>query len=118
MPPTPTPPADDATPVTAATAVTPAVEQFRHGRTLGVLVRDSTRDLGYMFARNVESDEEYFCHVSGCAPDLWEALGHGDAITFKVSETSKGLRAFDLRRATQAEEVAKAAEWEDDRGNR
>lgn len=93
-------------------------EQQRPGRALAVILSIGTREKGFIFARNVESEEEYFLHVSGVPPALWPELQVGDPITCQVSETSKGLRGHHVERATAAEQQAQAAEWEEQRGNR
>ena len=93
-------------------------EQFRPGRTLAVITTIGTREKGYIFAKGVADDEEYFCHVSGVPAEVWPDLLPGDAVTCRVSVTSKGLRAFAVRRATEGEQVSRAAEWEESRGNR
>lgn len=98
--------------------IPPNIEQQRPGRALAVIVRTTTREKGYIFARNIVSDEEYFLHLSGMTPQLWTNLQDGDAITCRVSETSKGLRGHDVERATLAEEQAAVAAAEEQRGNR
>ena len=74
----------------------PSTEQQRPGRMLATITRVSTRDKGYIFARLLDSAEECFVHKSTAPPELWDGLQVGDGISCKVSETSKGLRGYDV----------------------
>lgn len=74
----------------------PGTERQRPGRLLATIVRVTTRPKGYIFARLLESAEECFIHKSTTRPELWEQLERGDGISCKVSETSKGLRGYDV----------------------
>ena len=96
-------------------------ETQRAGRHLAVIVRISTREKGFIFARSLEAEnpeEEYFLHISAVPVGLWPELQEGDAVTCKVADTSKGARGYDVERATGAEALAQVEEQEEHRGNR
>lgn len=87
------------------------------GRRLGLVARDLTREKGYVFLRD-QTGEEYFAHARGFSPvDFFESVKPGDAVSFKVSDTPKGVRARSVRAAT-AEEAMAVAEWAEARGNK
>lgn len=86
------------------TTPSPVTEQQWPGRLLAAIVRVDTREKGYIFARIIGSNEECFLHKSGIPPELWGDLEPGQVITCKVSGTSKGLRGYDVARATVEEE--------------
>ena len=93
------------------------VNRQRAGRRLGVVTRiGTTRERGFGFVKDGENNE-YFLHVTSCMPGaLFEALQEGDPVSFEVTLTPKGQKAFDVRRATDAEKVIIAAA-EETRGN-
>lgn len=88
------------------------------GRTIGVITRiDGTRDRGFGFIKD-GGNNEYFLHRSSCFPNtLFDDLREGDPVSFKVSDTPKGHKAFDLKRATD-EEQESIEQTEEFRGNR
>ena len=48
---------------------------------------------GYGFIKDVESDEEYFVHVSG----LIDKNKEDDDVTFELTEGRKGLNAVNVK---------------------
>ena len=48
---------------------------------------------GYGFIKDVESDEEYFVHVTGLIDKIKEA----DDVTFELTEGRKGLNAVNVK---------------------
>ncbi len=48
---------------------------------------------GYGFIKDVESDEEYFVHVSG----LVDKIKEDDDVTFELTEGRKGLNAVNVK---------------------
>ena len=48
---------------------------------------------GYGFIKDVESDEEYFVHVSG----LIDKIKEDDDVTFEITEGRKGLNAVNVK---------------------
>lgn len=48
---------------------------------------------GYGFIKDVESDEEYFVHVSG----LIDKIKEDDDVTFELIEGRKGLNAVNVK---------------------
>ena len=48
---------------------------------------------GYGFIKDVESDEEYFVHVSG----LSDKVKEDDNVTFELTEGRKGLNAVNVK---------------------
>jgi cold shock CspA family protein len=99
-----------------ATQVTKTVE----GRAIGAIVRmQTTRAKGFGFIRDAEGNE-YFLHRTACIPNaLFDELEEGDGVSFKVSDTPKGQKAFDLERATlTAADVRAILAQEEQRGNR
>jgi CspA family cold shock protein len=48
---------------------------------------------GYGFIKDVESDEEYFVHVSG----LIDKIKEDDDVTFELTEGQKGLNAMNVK---------------------
>ena len=48
---------------------------------------------GYGFIKDVESDEEYFVHVSG----LIDKVKEDDNVTFELIEGRKGLNAVNVK---------------------
>ncbi len=48
---------------------------------------------GYGFIKDVESDEEYFVHVSG----LIDKIKEDDNVTFELTEGRKGLNAVNVK---------------------
>jgi CspA family cold shock protein len=48
---------------------------------------------GYGFIKDVESDEEYFVHVSG----LIDKIKEDDNVTFELKEGRKGLNAVNVK---------------------
>jgi len=93
-----------------------AAQAERPGRQLGVFSR-RVDERGFSFLRDGRG-EEYFAHLTGYDdPADFTGLTAGEGVSFRVRETTKGLRAFDIRRATaQEQEVIHG--WAEDRGNR
>ena len=48
---------------------------------------------GYGFIKDVESEEEYFVHVSG----LIDKINEDDDVTFELTEGRKGLNAVNVK---------------------
>ncbi len=48
---------------------------------------------GYGFIKDVESDEEYFVHISG----LIDKIKEDDNVTFELTEGQKGLNAMNVK---------------------
>ena len=48
---------------------------------------------GYGFIKDVESEEEYFVHVSG----LIDKIKEDDNVTFELTEGRKGLNAVNVK---------------------
>jgi len=48
---------------------------------------------GYGFIKDVETDEEYFVHVTGLIDKIKEA----DDVTFELTEGRKGLNAVNVK---------------------
>ncbi len=119
------------------------VERQRPGRSFVTIVRVTTREYGFIFARLIDTagdePEECFIHKSTVPSELWDTLEDGHAITCKVQETSKGLRGWDIRAGSdddqlrvdqlledhvnleeelQEEQIISKKEEEDNRGNR
>jgi cold shock CspA family protein len=88
------------------------------GRVIGVVTRiDETRERGFCFLKDGENNE-YFLHRSSCLPNtVFDDLQQGDPVSFSISSTPKGFKAFDLKRATAAEETA-IEQMDEFRGNR
>jgi cold shock CspA family protein len=97
--------------------MSPTIEQQRPGRSVASIVRVSTKDKGFVFARLLATGEECFVHRSGVPPELWPTLELGDAITCKVSDTSKGIRGYDVAAGSDTD-AARVADAVDDWGNR
>lgn len=90
------------------------------GRLTGVIVRmDGTRGRGFGFIRDAEGNE-YFLHRTACIPNaLFDALQEGDAVSYKVSDTPKGQKAYDLERTSLTErQIQEILAREETRGNR
>lgn len=101
---------------TSPSGAVPASTVTRAGRYLGVLGTGQI-DRGFRFIRDAE-DQEYFAHLSAFQDRRdFDGLADGSGVSFRVSETPKGLRAFDIRPATVIEQAA-IDDQEDDRGNR
>jgi len=99
-----------------ATQVTKTVE----GRTVGAIVRmRTTRTKGFGFIRDAKGNE-YFLHRTACIPnDLFDELEEGEAVSFKVSDTPKGQKAFDLERTELTKsQIKDILAIEETRGNR
>lgn len=88
------------------------------GRVIGTVTRiDGTRQRGFGFIKD-GGNNEYFLHRTSCTPNsLFDDLREGDPVSIRVTDTPKGQKAFDLRRATD-EETATITEHEEFRGNR
>lgn len=93
-----------------------AASTIRPGRQLGVVVRDTTREKGYVFLRDA-ANNEYFAHKSAFSDVDWGAALVGSGFSFRSSTTSKGNRAFEIRTASPAEQI-EIARMEEHRGNR
>ncbi|HQV38994.1 MAG: cold shock domain-containing protein [Flavobacteriales bacterium] len=50
---------------------------------------------GFGFITPDEGGKDVFVHKTGTSESLWE----GDAVTYEVEETPKGLSAIDVRKA-------------------
>ena len=50
---------------------------------------------GYGFIKDLESDKEYFVHVSG----LIDKITENDEVTFELQEGKKGLNAVNVKLA-------------------
>lgn len=50
---------------------------------------------GFGFIKDMESDKEYFVHVTGLIDDIKE----NDEVTFDLKEGKKGLNAINVKRA-------------------
>lgn len=50
---------------------------------------------GYGFIKDLESDKEYFVHVSG----LVDKVSENDEVTFELQEGKKGLNAVNVKLA-------------------
>jgi CspA family cold shock protein len=50
---------------------------------------------GYGFIKDVESEKEYFVHVSG----LIDEINENDDVTFELQEGKKGLNAVNVKLA-------------------
>lgn len=86
-------------------------------RLLGVIVRDQSRQQGFVFIHD-QAGQEYFAHKSAFVPTTWfDEVQVGEGVSFKSTETPKGLRAWEITQASAAEATA-IAEWGEDRGNR
>ncbi len=48
---------------------------------------------GFGFIKDVETEEEFFVHVSG----LVDRIKEDDKVTFEVTEGKKGLNAIDVK---------------------
>jgi len=48
---------------------------------------------GYGFIKDVESDEEYFVHVTG----IIDKIKEDDHVTFELTEGRKGLNAVNVK---------------------
>ena len=48
---------------------------------------------GYGFIKDVESEKEYFVHVSG----LIDKINENDDVTFELKEGKKGLNAVNVK---------------------
>ena len=82
-------------------------DRVRPGRQLAIIRGTRTREKGFIFARSVglTPREEYFVHVSGVGDErLFESLQEGDGISLRVNVTTKGIRGFDVQRATEIEQ--------------
>lgn len=99
------------------TTPSPVTERQRPGRLLARIVRVTSREKGYIFARLLQTDEECFLHKSGIPLALWSNLERGQAITCRVSETSKGLRGYDVA-AGDPDDQARVTVEEENWGNR
>jgi cold shock CspA family protein len=92
-------------------------ETHTAGRIIGVVTRDSTREKGFVFLKDAENNE-YFAHISAFEDSRdFLTLQRGEGVSFRATSTSKGYRAWEIRRATLAEAV-RVDEMEDYRGNR
>lgn len=91
-------------------------QTYRPGRSLGVVRQDHGRDKGFVFLEGTDG-AEYFAHISAFEKAHWDELVVGDAVSFSVTETTKGLRAYKIQPATEAERVEIDAQ-EENRGNR
>lgn len=91
----------------------------RAGRTIGVVVRMTTRAKGFGFIRDAEGNE-YFLHRTACIPNaLFDDLKEGDPVSYKVSDTPKGQKASDLERiALPQSAITAILAKEEKRGNR
>ena len=82
------------------------VHEHLPGRFVGVVVRDTTRSNGYLFLRGADGTE-YFSHrASWFDAPLFVTIMLGEAVSFRVTRTSKGLRAWDVRAPTVDEAPA------------
>ena len=97
--------------------IPPAAKRPRHERMLAVVTRVTTQEKGYVFAQLLATGEECFLHKSTIPPELWDGLDSGRAITCKVSDTSKGLRGYDVA-AGDPDDQAHVTGEDDNRGNR
>lgn len=98
---------------------------YRPGRSIGIVARDtdragqSTRERGYVFIADAQG-QEIFAHRSAWG-DLWHDQDRrpriGTPVTFKVTVTTKGSRAWEIALADERE-AATIAALEEDRGNR
>lgn len=71
-------------------------------RTLGYVDR-VIPGRGFAFLRDADG-HELFLHRNGCEPPgAFDTLRQGDAVSFRVTRTVKGPRAFDTQRATPEE---------------
>ena len=94
----------------------PKVDTIRPGRLLGIYGRRLS-DRGFGFIKDA-TGEEYFAHLTGfVTADEFEGLALGTGVSFKVRETPKGLRAFDIRVADANEQVTIDG-WREHVGNR
>ncbi|MEA3447337.1 MAG: cold shock domain-containing protein [Bacteroidota bacterium] len=59
------------------------------------IVKFFNRTKGYGFIKDVESEKEYFVHVSG----LIDEIDKDDEVTFELSEGRKGMNAVDVKKA-------------------
>ncbi len=50
---------------------------------------------GYGFIKDIESEKEYFVHVSG----LIDEINENDEVTFELQEGKKGLNAVNVKLA-------------------
>lgn len=122
------------------TAPRPATERQRPGRSFVTIVRVTTRENGYIFARLIDAagdePEECLIHKTTVPSKLWDTLERGHVVTCKIQETSKGLRGWDIsagstvvdqRRIDQlqeeqlrviSEEEKEKEESDDNQGNR
>jgi CspA family cold shock protein len=50
---------------------------------------------GFGFIKDAETNEEYFCHVSGLIDEIKE----GDDVTFELEQGKKGLNTVNVRLA-------------------
>lgn len=104
--------------MTSSTHATKPNETFRPGRTIGIVVRDNTRAKGYVFIKD-GTGQEYFAHKTGFKDQtLFDEIQRYEGVSFRISETSKGLRAFDVREIETDEERAELEAMEEDYGNR
>ncbi len=95
----------------------PETKRTWHGRVLAGITRVTTREKGYIFAHLIDTGDECFLHKSTIPSELWDVLDVGHAITCKVSETSKGLRGYEVA-AGDVDDQARVTVEEEDRGNR
>ncbi len=59
------------------------------------IVKFFNRTKGYGFIKDVETEKEYFVHVSG----LIDEIDKDDEVTFELSEGRKGMNAVDVKKA-------------------
>lgn len=117
----------------------PVSESQRPGRSFVTIVRVTTRESGFIFARLIDTTgdepEECLIHKTTVPSKLWDTLERGHVVTCKIQETSKGLRGWDISAGSAvdqrridhlqeeqlrviAEEKKKKREADDTRGNR
>ena len=81
----------------------PKVETHLPGRIVGIVVSVTSRDKGFVFLQGPDA-VEYFSHVTGWQSEQeFIECAETQPVSFKVTETTKGLRAWDVRRPTDAE---------------
>ena len=59
------------------------------------LVKFFNESKGYGFIKDLETEKEYFVHVSG----LVDKVAENDEVTFELQEGKKGLNAVNVRLA-------------------
>lgn len=75
------------------------------GRRIGIITSVDSLDRGFVFIRD-EKNVEYFSHKSGwdAEIDFYDAR-QGVVVTFRATETTKGMRAWDVRRGSTQEQA-------------